>query len=315
MPVIEVSGSPRRVCSAFGTLRDCAFCARPFTITSITGRQFYCSESCKEKAAWRRERTKPRIVALNRERCRAWAAANRAVKASNAWLLGAPPHGEFLPGGAFSIKISPTPQWPIELRNTRALHGLATTLLGKPHEPGAPGFALIPSDRAECGWGLYVPTSDARRFANFTTEAVLFDKTVAVTTGPFFELKAPNVIRRGRRRLRIDCLTPVVIRSQGGTVRHVVPHASNLLSTLGTWTPQRVGVTIGTSDATMVLIERETHAEWTQMGGKYGATAGFIGHLIVECNAVSEWLLRCCETIGFGGKTAFGFGRIKVSDA
>lgn len=71
----------------------------------------------------------------------------------------------------------------------------------------------------------------------------------------------------------------------------------------------------GPSEATMALLERGTHPEWTQMGGKYGATAGFTGHLIVECNAVTEWLLRCCETIGLGGKTAFGFGRVRVTDA
>lgn len=312
MPVAEINGRNVRVSARFGSHEDCAFCGEEFQVLSITGRQFYCSESCKEKAGWRRERARPDVVQRNRERCRAWAESS----ARNTWLLGAPPFGEYLPGGAVGLKVYPPPEWPIELRNTRALHGLATSLLGRPHDPTLPGFTLIPTRLAASGWGMYVPAAeDALRLANARIDGVLFDREVVVSCGSMHRLKSPVVTRRGRRRLRIDCVTPVVIRSQGGTVRHTYPTAANLLSTLTAWTPQRLGITLGPDDARLMLLERATQPEWTPMGGKYGRTGGFVGYMVVECNSVAEWLLRCCETLGFGGKTAFGFGRIRVTNA
>lgn len=316
MPVASINGRNVNVSARYGSHEECAFCGVDFQITSTTGRQFYCSESCKEKAFWLKERQNPAIVASNRARCRAWAVTARGVTRSQPWLLGAPPCAPYLPGGAFALAISPAPQWAIELRNTRALHGLVTTMIGKPHDSNRPGFALVPSGSAPSGWGVYVPDpEDALRLSNRSMPGVLFDRPVEARCGNMFRLKAPVVTKRGRRRLRVDCITPVVIRSSGGTIRHTVPCGSNLLSTLATWTPHRLGIAIGDSDAVMQLIERHTQPQWTPLGGKYGATGGFVGHVIVECNAVSEWLLRCCESIGFGGKTAFGFGRIRVSGA
>lgn len=315
MPVAQIGTASVNVSTRFGSHEECKQCGAEFQVRSITGRQFYCSESCKEKAAWQRERLRPDVVARNREACRAWAVDHRGVTARQPWLLGAPPFGEYLPGGAFALAISPTPQWPIELRNTKALHGLVTGLIGKPHDPNVPGFTLIPSDLAASGWGVYVADpADALRLANAQASGVLFDREVTVSCGAMHRIKSPRVSKRGRRKLRIDCVTPVIIRSQGSTVRHMFPTASNLLSTLTAWTPRRLGLHLG-DDARLVLVERHTQPEWTPMGGKYGPTGGFVGHMVVECNAVAEWLIRCSESIGFGGKTAFGFGRIRVSSA
>ena len=182
MPIVEINGQARSVSAAFGQYRSCAFCGSQFVVTSITGRQLYCGERCKEKALWRRETLDPAIVAANRARCRSWASANRAVKGSNSWLLGAPPFGEYLPGGAFSLRITPPPKWPIELRNTRALHGLATSLIGKPHDTVAPGFVLIPTNTTPSGWAIYVPApEDALRLAGRQHQGTLFDRDVLVT--------------------------------------------------------------------------------------------------------------------------------------
>lgn len=315
MPIVEINGAMRAVAHAYGATRACRFCGAAFVVRSITGCQYYCSDRCKERAQWRRESRRPEVVAANRERCRRWASENRAVRRREPWLLGPPAFGEYLPGGAFSLRITPAPQWAIELRNTRALHGLVTTLLGEPHDPNLPGFALIPSSIAASGWGVYIPDEAAAlRLAGRQCAGVLFDREVLVTCGPMHRIKAPRVISRGHRHLRIDFITPVIVRSDGGRVVRTSPTAGNLCSTLSAWLPRRIGLEIGDDDVRMHLVERHTQVQLVRMGGKYGCARGFVGHMIVDTNAVGEWLLRCAETIGLGGKCAFGFGRIRVSN-
>lgn len=314
MPIAVINGRPQPVARAYGSLRDCAICGEPFTVLSITGVQFYCGDSCKEKASWRRERQRPEIVAANRARCKLWSQTARNVRTPNQWLAGAPPFGEFLPGGAFSLAISPVPHWPIELRNTRALHGLVTGLLGEPHSPQSPGFALIPSNAAASGWGIYVARTDlASKLHSSTVGGVLFDREVSIMCGPLFRIKSPRVTKRGRRLLRIDVLTPVQIRSDSSAVTRLFVTAANLCSTLGAWLPRRLGIELESDAIQLEIVERATQPQTVHMGGKYGNARGFVGHLIVETNAVGEWLLRCAETLGLGGKTAFGFGRIRVA--
>ena len=62
-----------------GVIRACRRCGGEFAVTSITGRHYFCSESCKEKDVWQRERQRPEVVLASRERSRSWAAANRSV--------------------------------------------------------------------------------------------------------------------------------------------------------------------------------------------------------------------------------------------
>lgn len=87
----------------------------------------------------------------------------------------------------------------------------------------------------------------------------------------------------------------------------------NLLSTLCAWLPRRLGLQLGADDARLEIVENETRAAHLTLGGKYGTVSGFDGWMVVECNAVGEWLLRVAETMGLGGRVAFGLGRIVVS--
>ena len=314
MPMIELAGRRMPVALAFGTTRACEVCDAPFVVTNISGRQLYCGRRCNRRARWMRESVKPGVVAENRARCREWAAAHRAVERSNTWLIGAPPYGEYLPGGAFTLRVTPALRWPIELRNTRALHGMVTDLIGKPHDPQVPGFVLIPSNAAAVGWGVYLPNAeDALQLAGRQVSGVLFDRNVVVSCGPMHRIKAPRVTKRGRRRLHIDIITPVCVRSDGGTYTYRAPTSANLCATLAAWLPRRLGVAIGPTDIRLLIVERNSQVQWTPLGEKYGTVGGFVGSLIVETNAVGEWLLRCAESVGLGGKTAFGFGRIRVT--
>ena len=314
MPVIEINGHRQLVAHAYGTMRECAFdgCRRPFPVTSITGRQFYCQESCKEKALWRRERQRPDVLRYQRAKCRDWAAKNRNVTRANPWLLGAPPYHQYLPGGGFRIDIKPL-RYPLELRNVRALHGLVTNMTGLGHGATVPQFSLAPVP-GHNQWGVHIATTDAaEQLAASEYQGQLYSRDVVVKCGPMMRFKAPQIAQRGRRQLRIDAITPVSIRKDASAHTHLFPTGRNLTNTMGAWLPRRLGVELGDSDIRLELDERHTMPEYVPVGGKFGTFAGWTGHVIVTTNAVGHWLLKCAEVIGLGGRTAFGFGRIKVT--
>lgn len=252
-------------------------------------------------------------IAKNRERNRRWCAEHRSVRNRNVWLLGPPPFPTHLPGGGFELHVSPAPQWPIELRNTRALHGMVTALLGMDHHPTVPGFTIVPWPRG-CGWGVYSQHDEAvRRVAGKAHEAVLFDRAMTVTCGPLARIRAPVIARRGRRRVRIDAITPVLVRADTDSM-YTAPTAANLLSTISAWLPRRIGLQLDGADVALDMVYSDTQPETVPTGGKFGNTRGWTGHVIVETNAVGHWLLEVGARIGVGGRVALGMGRVRVSE-
>jgi len=81
---------------------------------------------------------------------------------------------------------------------------------------------------------------------------------------------------------------------------------------MATWLPDRLGTSV--CNAELRLVERHTEARHVPIGGKYGTVSGWVGYVILDCNAPAYWLLKAAETLGLGGRTAFGFGRIKVTE-
>jgi hypothetical protein len=252
-------------------------------------------------------------IARGRERNRAWCATNRSVRNRNAWLLGAPPFALHLPGGGFELHVSPAPQWPIVLRNTRALHGLVTQLLGIGHHPTIPGFTLVPWPTA-FGWAVY-SQHDVSGVAGREHAGQLFDREVVVRCGPYARVRAPVIARRGRRVLRVDAVTPVLVRcgDHRAPATYTAPTAANLHSTLDAWLPRRIGVESFGGDLCLSLLSREVQPTLVATGGKFGDTRGWVGHVVVETNAVGHWLLELAARIGLGGRVALGFGRVRVS--
>ena len=64
--------------------------------------------------------------------------------------------------------------------------------------------------------------------------------------------------------------------------------------------------------ATPIVVE--TQPAHVPLGDKYGTVHGWVGHVDLEVNASALWLLRAAEAVGFGSRTAFGFGRIVVEE-
>jgi hypothetical protein len=168
-------------------------------------------------------------VLAERARNRAWAELNRGSKELRPWLAGQPPFNAHLPGVSMAIDIRPVPQWPIELRNTRGLHGAITSVLATElgrswtrggidtiHDAHNPHWALRPW---QSGWAIHWFHEAGPTMANRGFNTTVFDRPSEVRFGPVVRLRAPQVARRGRHRLELETVTPVVIRSDGGANR------------------------------------------------------------------------------------------------
>lgn len=289
-----------------------------------------CGPRCRltRRARQDRERERARVRGPEetlrvRARCTAWSRAHRACKRTNPWLAGPPPFGPHLPGFAQSIAIQPLPRWPIALRNTRALHGALTAILGAGHRARFPNFSIFPTSS---GWGVHWVRNAAHGLP-FEISAPLFDVPTRFRFGPRVRFRAPAVSRRGRARVTIEALTPVVIVSSGRTVMHTRPTKESILSAIGTEFPNRLTEDLGWRDdlrgqwarwvrdrAQVVLVDAATEPAHVPLGGKYGTVAGWTGSVTLEVNATGRWLLGAAERIGLGSRVGFGFGCIRVRD-
>jgi len=305
---------PYQTSDGIQTTHACAICSKPFV--PIGRHQKTCgSDACQAERRKRSKLSSPRSIAAARARNARWCAQNRGCHKRQPWLLGAPPVRGYLPGLGFKLFIDPEPRWPVDHRNTRAIHGLVTAMLGEPHQRW-PGWALLPHRRG-CQWAVFVRNEAAAEelYRRRVVEAELFRRPVQVRFGCRWRAKYPVVRKRGHRKLRVDAITPVVIQSTARATPRVEPTKTSLLSTLSLELPQRLGLEdFDRESLVLSVVSHESRKEVVQLGAKYGAVPGWVGHVVIDTNAVGEFLLRCAANgPGLGGRTAFGFGRIVVT--
>lgn len=295
--------------------RSCLECGRTFTTASAG--ELVCSDGCRrarDSARELRRLREPRRNLYARERNARWARAHRGVSSSNPWLAGAPPFAAHLPGASMTMGFDPLPRWPVELRNTRGLHGLLTSLLGLPHAHH-PQWALRPW---QSGWAVHWMHARGLGFAVQEVGASLYERPTRVAFGPAVYLRAPQIATRGRRRLRLDTVTPVVRAAEGKARPEVRPSTVSLGHALDDFA-HRVAPSAPWFDWTRARIRVEavevaTEPAHVELGAKYGMVHGWQGSLVVECNAVAHWLLVAASRIGLGSRVAFGFGCVRTSE-
>ena len=303
----------------------CKFCLCIFRVerpTRSSWLSLYCSPECrasrKREAERRRTATRyanPKSVLRYRERNRVWAAANRNVRKTNPWLRGAPPYDATLPCFEIEVSISPDPQWPMALRNMRGVHGAVTTMLGETiglrHRHGMPTFAARIEGR---GLRIVVWSEDAKRLTGVSFNGVLWDRPTTFTIEDVVDISAPRPIARGRKRVRMTAITPVCISKEGHTRPEVRPCATSIRNSLAGAFLARFGLAHLAPEIMATPIVVETQSAHVPLGDKYGTVHGWVGHVDLEVNASALWLLRAAEAVGFGSRTAFGFGRIVVEE-
>ena len=234
------------------------------------------------------------------------------------WTIEAPAFGTHLPGAALPIHCR---RGVLPLDQARRLHGAITQILGTGHNPRVPDFTLIQTDRsvASLGWGLYLRDEDKARNVAGTAHAIRIGESESeIRFGSLLRFKAPPAPTPGRHRMRLDTLTPVVIRNHIGTVERVYqqPTARAIASTL-VEVARRLGAPVVLEDLAVRMVSQHTeHAavRLGKIGGPSGCVRGWSGSVVVDVSAPARWLLDCAARMGLGGHVAFGFGRVAVRE-
>lgn len=296
----------------------------------------FCCPTCKNSEHWARlPKDHPRRD-RSRAKCKAWYQANREKHIANSvrrkrekngvtakivspkpaaetdtWLMPAPELA-YLPGGAFTLDLRP--RFKFAHDQISALHGMLTAITG-PHRPNCPVFSLIPWP-CSSGWACYIGDTELARLIANKVHEVSFDGAPAgLWCGPLVRIKAPCV-EPGEHILSVEALTPVHIRADAGQLVRTKPTSQHLRGTLEGFLPRRLGVSVPPGTVALELLEDNTRQESVRLRGngqKLGGMPGWVGSVKVKTNAPGRWLLECAALgLGYGGKVAFGFGRVRV---
>jgi hypothetical protein len=308
------------------TSRPCVVCGvafNPLRPTHLT-----CGRAC---------RTRYDLDALAREIGVAPPHTEATSDAERAWRMPLPARKIPPLGKLFSVHVLGGDPGLYTRSNATLMHGVLTALTDLGHQPAA-RFAAWPSGSH---WTMLLDAASVRGSLGGRVHRVMVGakpRDVAVSEGHTIE--APQ--RRyepGRHLVRIETLTPVVIRAgaQGrseGESEHrrtrTAPDALNLSSALATTMLARLGWRPRCADVLPVeLLEANTRpstiglqgelrgaaatssARGSKIGGD-GYLRGWEGTVVVETSALGAWLFEVAARVGLGGRVAFGCGRIDV---
>ena len=193
----------------------------------------------------------------------------------------------------------------------RLVHGLVSRLIGEDHTQVARWALAMPSGAHGSGWGVVLfRRADAERLACRVERARTGSREHDLSTGPVIRLRAPEMLAPGRYRVTVDAVTPVSHLVDGRTRAITTPTAQTILGALGD-VSQRLGLSVGRMHVASVACTTST--DRVTFGGHMGSVPGWVGRVTVECNAPAAWLLLCARHAGFGGRVAFGMGRVRVT--
>ncbi len=239
------------------------------------------------------------------------------------WYGPPPAYDTYLKGGACSLRFTPAPRRRPTLEDVHLIHGAVSTVLGEsgvPHHDRWPVFSLSLDAVGQITLLLFDEDACAV-IANGRCRVHVGDVPATMHVGPLTRMRAPIVFGSGPRLLRVSAETPVVIRR---TVRnaapghrggyHATPTTENLRHAIGHQFAARFG--LGHQEFGRIeLVDRWTHGVRRTSGAKVKFTWGWLGDVTLKVDATGEWLLRLAEIVGLGGRTAYGFGRVRVEKA
>lgn len=192
----------------------------------------------------------------------------------------------------------------------RHLHGLVSLMVGKPHDRAMPRWALMALPRGQWGVILHDP-ADAQRLAGTTHAVTVGETRTSVTIGQPVRLRTPADVAPGRYRCTVEALTPVCHKVDGGTRSNTRPGVETILGALSVAIQLSGARPVGRLHIEDVALD--TQADRVEVGGHVGACHGWTGRVTLLCNAPTVYALRLAESLGLGGKTAYGLGRVRVS--
>jgi hypothetical protein len=235
-----------------------------------------------------------------------------AADPARPWRATVGPQPEHL--GARGLALRFTPDLPYAESTRRHLHGLLSGLVASAHDANLPAWALVPL--APRGWGVVLfDAAVAERLRGTEHAVTVGDHRARLTLGPaLVRLRTPPALSPGRYVVRLDAVTAVVQTTMGRTRPVTQPAVTTVLGALSL-ALQVAGV----SPAGRIHVEAvdcETQPERVRLGGHVGAggvVVGWVGRLTIRCNAPATWALQVAASVGYGGKCAFGLGRVRVA--
>lgn len=279
------------------------------------------------------------------------AAPPRDASVPDPWALPSPaPRADGLLAQYLRLDLRPLPSPALSLRHTRLLHGALSYALGEAHRQGLAHWALrpVPMDESPFGWGvLFFDPAHAARLAGTAHTITLGDPAPGDTRRPRRGdawrapgARAPAVVERtltfgaspvrvrppaprpaGRYRVTLDTLTPLCFSACKHRVFVRAPVPGTFVAALAR-VAAAAGVDVPEASIAVEAVAHDTAPVTVRAGGhlqRGTATRGLVraleGALAVECNAVAAWLFECAARLGFGGLTAYGFGRVAVTVA
>ncbi len=300
----------------------CLRCSARFFQAYGRAVRLYCTPECKDaarrtrNAARDRKRLTPARMLECRARSRKWAELHRNVVARKPWLMGPPVHPPTLPCVTLDISVAPLPKWPFHLRNMKGVHGAITRLLhetiGLRHKQRLPTFAPRMHEAGKLRVVVWDPL--AVELCDGAFHVPLWDRPTLFRVEDAVEVSAPVVSRRGRTRVRMTSLTPIVISKDGHTGAETRPTKSSVLNSISGCFLERFSLQHIAPDVRCELLEVRTEPAHVNLGGKYRRVDGWTGEVDLEVNAIGLWLLRAAEAVGYGSRTAFGFGQIVIEE-
>ncbi|NBC16381.1 MAG: hypothetical protein GVY18_03590 [Bacteroidetes bacterium] len=189
-------------------------------------------------------------------------------------------------------------------------------LAGVGHRPRWPRWTLVPWP-GRFGWGVYFWEDEiVDVVADKQVEGELFARHVTISTSPRRRIRAPKVKRRGRMKVDLTTITPVTITSDGRSCPHIEATADSIRNSITREFVNRLGAEefLERDMVRLEMLSKQTFKATVPLGGKYGQVIGWEGSCQLEVNAPALWLLKCAGLVGLGSRTAFGFGRIRVSE-
>ena len=235
------------------------------------------------------------------------------VEAFDPWALASPSTDHA--GHALAVGFAPAAA--LDLTGTRLLHGAITYAVAGPHtlrcarwslEPSAHGWVVVFYDRE---------TAERMRAQSFDSRLGAEPRRL-IFGGSLVHAKAPRPLPAGRYRVVIESVTPVSWASDGHAKVTTEPTPQTIIAST-----ERIALAVGVdapeAHRVVASVASETKRVKVYAGGHWqrgSRVAGLIraieGRIVVECNAVTAWLLACAEVVGIGGACSIGLGRVRV---
>ena len=225
----------------------------------------------------------------------------------------------YLPGWRSSLRISPL-KWPLDLNGTLGVHGALHMLSNQGHDTERaasqrPMIILIPRDPTEGKsekWEAHWLHQDAPRLANRSFLVELYGAIRRLEIGHFSEV-AVAIPEPGLYRLRVESLTPTIIRQDGrGGVFKQRLNPGDWIGSLHQAVRRYFREIPWLAEAYVRMDRWQCGSQRYETKWSTGREPAFVWGWEGEANACGLLALRVVEQMGIGSRVSRGFGRMEI---